>query len=259
MKASLKTSKKKTSFQVIISIVLILSNWFKTRKKLNISFLELSDDANLGVIPEDEIAMAKNVSSSPMVFTTKMLYKLFRVDELLGHNVSGKTFNKFIKNKKALDEKRINYIRWLVERNFEADNREELWKACRTAINKSIRNHEIKAGQLYGIPDEEAGQEGAMTTIVKLSNEMEIDGEPAINENKTKKNSVNKNNNSNNTLITLQPTMTIVQMTNDLPPSTSSLDEDMIYQNNINSEEPVINKIVVKLGNSILDNFFTCC
>ena len=99
---------------------------------------------NLNLVPESELLLAKNASSSPMVFATKVLYKIFDLNELIGHNVSGKTFNKYIKNKKALDEKRINYIRWLVENNFESNNREELWKSCRTAINKSIRNNEIK-------------------------------------------------------------------------------------------------------------------
>ena len=34
----------------------------------------------------------------------------------------------------------------MVERHFESDNKEELWKACRTSINKSTRNNEIKSG-----------------------------------------------------------------------------------------------------------------
>ena len=82
-----------------------------------------------------------------MVFATKILHKIFTIDELIGHNVTGKTFNKYIKSKKALDEKRVNYIRWLVEANFESsnnNNKEDLWKSCRTAINKSIRKNEIK-------------------------------------------------------------------------------------------------------------------
>ena len=87
-----------------------------------------------------------------MVFATKILYKIFKLEELIGHNVSGKTFNKFIKNKKALDEKRVNYIRFLVENNFDSSDREELWKSCRTAINKCIRNNEIKYAQSMGVP-----------------------------------------------------------------------------------------------------------
>lgn len=107
---------------------------------------------HLDLVPEAEIAFTKNISSSPMVFATKILYKIFKMDELIGHNVSGKTFNKFIKNKKALDEKRVNYIRYLVEKNFDASDREELWKSCRTAINKCIRNNEIKYAQAIGVP-----------------------------------------------------------------------------------------------------------
>jgi transposase len=105
---------------------------------------KLNDSHNLNLVSEKEILTIKNISSSPMVFATKILMKLFRPDELHGHNVSGKTFSKNVKNKKALDEKRIKYIRWLVENNFETSNREQLWKMCRTAINKIILINEKK-------------------------------------------------------------------------------------------------------------------
>jgi hypothetical protein len=106
---------------------------------------KLGDQYNLNLIDEKELMSMKNLSSSPMVFSTKILMKLFRPDELHGHNVSGKTFSKNVKNKKALDEKRINYIRWLVDNNFETNNREQLWKMCRTAINKIILISEKKS------------------------------------------------------------------------------------------------------------------
>ena len=109
---------------------------------------KLNDSHNLNLVSEKEILTIKNISSSPMVFATKILMKLFRPDELHGHNVSGKTFSKNVKNKKALDEKRIKYIRWLVENNFETSNREQLWKMCRTAINKIILINEKKQTKL---------------------------------------------------------------------------------------------------------------
>jgi hypothetical protein len=105
---------------------------------------KLCDSNNLNLVTEKEILTFKNISSSPMVFATKILMKLFTPEEMHGHNVSGKTFSKNIKNKKALDEKRIRYIRWLVENNFESNNREQLWKMCRTAINKIILINEKK-------------------------------------------------------------------------------------------------------------------
>jgi len=107
--------------------------------------LDQEDSDDLKLLTEHEIINAKNASSSAMVFATKILYKIFHLSELLGHNVSGKTYNKYIKNKKALDQKRISYIKWLIETYFDG-NKEELWKSCRTAINKSIRNNEIKGG-----------------------------------------------------------------------------------------------------------------
>ena len=94
---------------------------------------------------EREILAIKNLSSSPMVFATKILMRIFNVNEMYGHNVSGKTYSKNIKNKKALDEKRIKYIRWLVENHYETQNRESQWKLCRTAINKIILINEKKS------------------------------------------------------------------------------------------------------------------
>ena len=94
---------------------------------------------------EREILAIKNLSSSPMVFATKILMRIFNVNEMYGHNVSGKTYSKNIKNKKALDEKRIKYIRWLIENHYETQNRESQWKLCRTAINKIILINEKKS------------------------------------------------------------------------------------------------------------------
>lgn len=109
---------------------------------------ELDFDPNLNLLSEYEILNIKSASSSAMVFATKILYKIFQLNELLGHNISGKTFNKFIKNKKALDQKRVYYIKWLVDTYYESNSKAELWKSCRNAINKSIRNNEIKGGIL---------------------------------------------------------------------------------------------------------------
>ena len=143
---------------------------------------------NLNLISEQDILEAKNASSSPMVFATKILYKIFDINELLGHNVSGKTFNRYIKNKKALDEKRILYIKWIVETYYETDNKEEQWKACRTAINKSIRNNEIK-----GFSDLKSNDFKSNFQIISL-NESEQD----------------------QLQLNLEPNMSIFQMTNDL-------------------------------------------
>ncbi len=150
-----------------------------------------------------------------MVFATKILYKIFDLSELLGHNVSGKTFNKFIKNKKALDEKRINYIRWLVETNFESENREELWKACRTAINKSIRNNEIKGFQAAAKQLQQQQQQ----------QQHQLD---------------------HGHLVQLEPNLRIVQMTNDITPE--NLDEVIEQEKKLQLiGEPQITTSVVKL------------
>ena len=163
---------------------------------------------NLNLLTETDILQAKNVSSSPMVFATKILYKIFRLDELLGHNVSGKTFNKFIKNKKALDEKRINYIRWLVENHFEASNKEELWKSCRTAINKSIRNNEIK-GQQNLSKLQQVGENECKDINIELQQQQQQ--QPIV---------------LTTDMINLQPNMSIFQITNDIPLNLDEIQAD---------------------------------
>lgn len=188
----------------------------------------------MNLIPESEVLLTKNISSSPMVFATKILYKIFKLDELIGHNVSGKTFNKYIKNKKALDEKRINYIRWLVENYFEAESKDELWKSCRTAINKSIRNNEIKFANAVGIPpnnfDElqqnlalseqhQQMQHQALQHEIHYASEFTSDQNNSI----THLNSDQISGTPSATIINLQPNLSIFQITNDLPPN--DLDE----------------------------------
>ena len=83
-----------------------------------------------------------------MIFSTKLLLRVFSKEELVGHNVSGKTFHKNLRNKVALDEERINYIKWLVEKYYDSKSNENVWKSCRKAINRVIRNFEIKESKL---------------------------------------------------------------------------------------------------------------
>jgi hypothetical protein len=91
-----------------------------------------------------------------MSFATKILFKIFKIDELHGHNVSGKTLNKNLKAKLPLDPLRIGYIKFLVESYYDekesklmlcgvTSNKQDLWKSCHTAINKSILISERKA------------------------------------------------------------------------------------------------------------------
>lgn len=163
-----------------------------------------------------------------MVFATKILYKIFKLEELIGHNVSGKTFNKYIKNKKALDEKRINYIRFLVEKHFDNQSKEELWKSCRTAINKSIRNNEIKYANAAGLSsndliilqqhhqtvDVAANAQHQQYTVTDYSS-ISTDHNNSI----SHLNSTNVDQlHAGNTIINLQPNLSIFQITNDLPP-----------------------------------------
>ena len=91
-----------------------------------------------------------------MSFATKILFKIFKIDELHGHNVSGKTLNKNIKTKLPLDPIRIGYIKYLVESYYDEKecramlsgaitHKQDLWKSCHTALNKSILISERKA------------------------------------------------------------------------------------------------------------------
>lgn len=83
-----------------------------------------------------------------MIFATKVLLKVFTKEELVGHNVSGKTYHKNAKNKQALDEERIIYIKYLVEKYYPNKKKDMIWKSCRKAINRVIRNFEIKESKL---------------------------------------------------------------------------------------------------------------
>lgn len=112
---------------------------------------QLNDELfNLNLLNDKEIIFIKNNACSPMSFATKILFKIYSLNELHGHNVSGKTFHRHILNKKPLEEKRLMYIRYLVEKHFknEYDNDENkfdaLWKSCCNAINKMIRRSELQ-------------------------------------------------------------------------------------------------------------------
>jgi hypothetical protein len=110
----------------------------------------------LQLLDHRELLILKNLSCSPMSFATKILFKIFKIDELHGHNVSGKTLNKNIKTKLPLDPIRIGYIKYLVESYYDEKecramlsgaitHKQDLWKSCHTAINKSILISERKA------------------------------------------------------------------------------------------------------------------
>lgn len=111
--------------------------------------LGAGDLYDMKMLDDHEIVLIKNNACSPMSFATKILFKIFAVNELHGHNVSGKTFHKHIEHKQPLEEKRLMYIRWLVEKYFAceeaATNKEVLWKSCCNAINKMIRRSEVNA------------------------------------------------------------------------------------------------------------------
>ncbi len=111
---------------------------------------------DLQLIEHKELLILKNLSCSPMSFATKILFKIFKIDELHGHNVSGKTLNKNIKTKLPLDPIRIGYIKYLVESYYDEKecramlsgaitHKQDMWKSCHTAINKSILISERKA------------------------------------------------------------------------------------------------------------------
>ena len=111
---------------------------------------------DLQLLEHKDLLILKNLSCSPMSFATKILFKIFKIEELHGHNVSGKTLNKNIKTKLPLDPVRIGYIKYLVESYYDEKecremlsgaitHKQDLWKSCHTAINKSILISERKA------------------------------------------------------------------------------------------------------------------
>ena len=95
---------------------------------------------DLKLLNEKEIVLIKNLYCSPMIFSTKILTKIFTPDELRGHNLTSKPFHKNSTIKPVLDEKRFNYIKWLVGKYFESKNKSQVWKSCRKAMCRVIRN-----------------------------------------------------------------------------------------------------------------------
>ncbi len=120
---------------------------------------DMSSVRNLNILPEHKIIELKSLYCSPMIFATKVLLRIFTKAELLGHNIAGKSpvrsnfglVNKNQKSKQPLDETRLNYIQWLVRtyfNYFDDEKQEAVWKSCRKAIQRVIRNIEIKESKL---------------------------------------------------------------------------------------------------------------
>jgi hypothetical protein len=98
-----------------------------------------------------------------MIFSTRIVMKLYTKEELIGHSVlaSGPSSKANKSPKQALDEERMSYIKQLVDLFYvskSGKNLEEVWTACRKAINRVIRNFEIKESQL--IKSIEGGGDG---------------------------------------------------------------------------------------------------
>ena len=118
---------------------------------------------DLGLIEHRELACLKKLSCSPMSFATKILFRIFSIDELHGHNVSGKTLNKQLKSKLPLDATRVGYIKYLVDKYYDerecremlsgaTAHKQDLWRSCHTAINKGILTSEALVAAAAGRP-----------------------------------------------------------------------------------------------------------
>jgi hypothetical protein len=131
-------------------------------------------NGHIEYLTERELLDLQSLSCSPTVFSTKLLLKLFTKEELIGHNLSTKpsittssTMTRSSKNnnnniinnsyhttKPLLDENRIQYIKnmvekyWILSQPNTRKNIEEMWQSCRKAINRVIRNFEIKESKL---------------------------------------------------------------------------------------------------------------
>lgn len=113
----------------------------------NDDFFVLDESYNLNLLKETEIIYLKNLTCSPMIFSTKVLFRIYAIGELHGHNISGKTMNKNEQPKKPLEQSRLMYIKWLVDKYFQIKSKKSagVWKRCCKAINRTIRISERKA------------------------------------------------------------------------------------------------------------------
>ena len=138
---------------------------------------ELDSEKNLNLLSQAEIYELKNLYCSPMIFTTKVLVRIFTKPELLGHNVGGKTFGKNLKTKEPLDESRIEYIKWLVNtyfNHFDEVKQDVIWKSCRKAINRVIRNFEIKESKLIKTYDDKEDRFEQLNKLVQFNESLAL-------------------------------------------------------------------------------------
>ncbi|RNA03503.1 hypothetical protein BpHYR1_022933, partial [Brachionus plicatilis] len=141
-----------------------------TKTRHNANSIPDFEKVDLNLIEHRELLILKNLSCSPMSFATKILFKIFKIEELHGHNVSGKTLNKNLKAKLPLDPIRIGYIKFLVEKYYDekecremlhgaTSTKQDLWKSCHTAINKSILISERKAAVAVQLAEKKKSEE----------------------------------------------------------------------------------------------------
>lgn len=147
----------------------------------NKAYIDLKDwfnsEKNLHLLSQADIFELKNLYCSPMIFTTKVLVRIFSKSELLGHNVGGKTLSKNLKAKEPLDETRVDYIKWLVNtyfNSFDEIKQEVIWKSCRKAINRVIRNFEIKESKLIKSYDEKEDHFEQLNHIVQFNETLNL-------------------------------------------------------------------------------------
>ncbi len=70
--------------------------------------------------------------------------KIFDPEELGNQSLQVTKLKQTPKRRNTLDERRIKYIKYLVEKYFICEDKEFLWKSCRKAINRILRNIEKK-------------------------------------------------------------------------------------------------------------------
>ncbi len=108
------------------------------------NILDANEGLDLKLISQNEVRLLRSHHCSPMIFATRILLKIFDPKELGNQSLQVTRLKQTPKRRNPLDERRIIYIKYLVEKYFNCEDKEFVWKSCRKAINRILRNIEKK-------------------------------------------------------------------------------------------------------------------
>lgn len=98
---------------------------------------EVSNNVNSpeGVLTEMQIRELRNMSTSKINFSVKLVKAIFKDDELINKNVHG------CRGRLALDPVKLLKVRKIYFKTFPSEDEEAEWLKCVNAINSHLRKY----------------------------------------------------------------------------------------------------------------------